>query len=59
VRGVFVVDSDAKRRKNSVLGALASSCGRHKQFKTDLYSANEMSGFQVRRGSFLNLHFSS
>jgi hypothetical protein len=30
VRGVFVVDSDAKRRKNSVFGALAPSGGRHK-----------------------------
>jgi hypothetical protein len=28
VRGVFVVDSDAKRRKNSVFGALAPSGGR-------------------------------
>jgi hypothetical protein len=29
VRGVFVVDSDAKRRNNSVLGTLAPSGGRH------------------------------
>jgi hypothetical protein len=30
VRGVFVVDSGATRRKNSVVGALAPSGGRHK-----------------------------
>jgi hypothetical protein len=29
VRGVFVVDSDAKRRKNSVFGTLAPNGGRH------------------------------
>jgi hypothetical protein len=29
VRGVFVVDSDAIRRKNSVFGTLAPSGGRH------------------------------
>jgi hypothetical protein len=28
--GVFVVDSDAKRRKNSVFGTLAPNGGRHK-----------------------------
>jgi hypothetical protein len=32
VCGVFVVDSDAKRRKNSVFGTLAPNGGRHKQF---------------------------
>jgi hypothetical protein len=30
VHGVFVVDSDAKRRKNSVFGTLAPNGGRHK-----------------------------
>ena len=29
VRGGFVVDSDAKRRKNSVFGTLAPNGGRH------------------------------
>jgi hypothetical protein len=30
VRGVFVLDSDAKRRKTSVFGTLAPNGGRHK-----------------------------
>jgi hypothetical protein len=49
VRGVFAVDSDAKRRRHSVSGALAPSGGRvavaaTNNLMTDLYSANEMSG---------------
>jgi hypothetical protein len=44
VRGVFVVDSDAKRRKNSVFGALLAVAATN-NLMTDLYPANEMSGF--------------
>ena len=44
VRGVFVVDSDTKRRKNSVLAPLHPAAAATNNLMTDLYSANEISG---------------